>query len=91
MYIKLIFSKFRYKTMDSKKQFDPAEAAEALIAAHDGDMALLYIYIGLRGYDRTTPPESSAVQKNRSKTPAKSLKTPGFSLHAQMCPEPEGQ
>ena len=41
MYIKLIFSKFRYKTMDSKKQFDPAEAAEALIAAHDGDRAQL--------------------------------------------------
>ena len=27
--------------MDSKKQFDPAEAAEALIAAHDGDRAQL--------------------------------------------------
>ena len=63
MYIKLIFSKFRYKTMDSKKQFDPAEAAEALIAAHDGDMALLYIYTGLRGYD----PDNAARELCRTK------------------------
>jgi len=49
--------------MNNKKEFNPTEAAEALIAAHDGDMALLYIYTSLYCYD----PDNAARELCRTK------------------------
>ena len=47
--------------MDKKTDIPAMQAAETLIAAHDGDMALLYIYISLRGYD----PDSAAIEPHK--------------------------